>query len=110
MIDNSWQDELKRYSTFDFAERQIWLAALVHAISFFGRSTYEPESEGVSDPENLRRVNEFINRIASYHKGLARAGETSMSDSDFFNLLDSQLHSIKISKSTMLKFLEISKR
>ena len=107
MTSEDWKNETKKYSALNVVDRQMWLTSLIYTISFFGRSTYLDGADGLADPENLRRINEFIHRVASYQISLVRSKETAMSDSDFFSLLDAKFQSINISEATLLKFFKL---
>ena len=101
----SWQSELLHFRTMSQSEKLVWLSQLLHLISMFARDTYEVGTDGVSKPNNLRRFNELIHRIASFQKKIARPGSQGMPDEDFFELLQRELSVLDVAEDDVLSRL-----
>lgn len=105
MSKRSWQSELSRFRAMSQIDQLIWLSQLLHLISMFARDTYQVGTDGVSKPNNLRRFNELIHRLATFQKKIATASEQGMPDEDVFELLDRELSALGVAADEVLRRL-----
>ena len=57
----------------------------------FARGTYEVGADGVLRPNELRRFNEPVHRIATFMKKIVRGGREGMADNDLFDMIEPEL-------------------
>ena len=69
------QDCEKLLSTLSAAEQSRLLALVGHELTILGRSAYEFQGPGVTDPRLLRDLNEIQHRVHGQIFSLARRGE-----------------------------------
>jgi hypothetical protein len=63
-MNDLWLREFKCYTSFTQAQQIQWLNLLLFFISMFARDTYEPGTDFVCKPIELRRFNELLHRIS----------------------------------------------
>ncbi len=64
------QTDLKFYSSLDATNQQRFLARLGYELTMMGRESYEVGTNGLTDPELLRRVNELVHRLLDHLSAL----------------------------------------
>ena len=62
---NGWTKEVDRFQLLTVAQRPLWLARLIFALTLEARSTYVPGGDSLENPQRMRRLNELVHRVAS---------------------------------------------
>ena len=62
MSDPLWDAEAERYLALTREARLKWMAKLLFALTMFARDTYIVGTDGLDDPERMRRFNELTHR------------------------------------------------
>lgn len=101
----TWQSELSRFRAMSQLDQLSWLSCLLFLISMFARGTYEAGTSGVEKPEDLRRFNELIHRVATYQKKVATAYVGGLPDESLFRMLEDQLKELGVSEQHLLASL-----
>lgn len=101
----TWQSELSRFRAMSQLEQLCWLSGLLFLLSMFARDTYEAGTSGVTRPEDLRRFNELIHRVATYQKKVATAYAGGLPDDSLFRMLEDQLKELGVPSQQLLESL-----
>jgi hypothetical protein len=105
MSTRTWRSELARFRQLSQLEQLAWLSQVVHLVSMFALGTYEVGTDGVLRPNELRRFNELIHRIATFMKKIARGDSEGMPDSDLFEMIERELSGLGVQHEEVLKRL-----
>ena len=105
MSARTWQSELARFRAMSQLEQLCWLSSLLFFVSTFARGTYEAGTDGVEKPEDLRRFNELIHRIATYQRKVATAYTSGLPDDSLFRMLEDQLKELGVNEQHLLTSL-----
>jgi len=105
MSTRTWHSELARFRQLSQLEQLAWLSQMIHLISMFARGTYEAGTDGVLQPNELRRFNELIHRIATFTKKIVRGDSEGMPDSDLFEMIERELSDLGVQYEEVLKRL-----
>lgn len=62
MSDPLWDAEAERYLASTREAQLKWMAKLLFALTMFARDTYTVGTDGLDDPERMRRFNELTHR------------------------------------------------
>lgn len=100
-----WKTELSRFRAMAQLEQLCWLSSLLFLLSMCARDTYEAGTDSVSRPEDLRRFNELIHRIATYQKKVSVACTGGLPDDSLFRMLESQLKVLGVDSQRVLESL-----
>jgi hypothetical protein len=60
--DPLWDAEAERYLALTREARLKWMSQLLFALTMFARDTYTVGTDGLDDPERMRRFNEMTHR------------------------------------------------
>ncbi len=82
----------KNYLELDGAQRLIFLSSLAYYVTLIGRETYIPQTDGVENPEKLRKLNELQHNIINHIRAHAFNSKYESQDKSF---MDSFLDQIK---------------
>ena len=105
MSNLSWAMQELRFESLSKQGRIEWLASLLYLLSMLARDTYQVGTDGVVEPDQLRRFNELIHRTASF-LGQVVHDKQSIPLKSFFLLLERETASLKIDQSDLLGRLQ----
>ncbi len=93
-----FEKKIQEFIEFDSLKKMLELGKIIHTISMAGRDTYEINSDGVTDPAKLRRINEVIQRISSLQLTIASNNNDELDSfiRSSFEMLDHEIESLKI--------------
>jgi hypothetical protein len=100
--EHTWEGELERFSNMSQLEQLYWLSNLLYLLSMFARDTYEVGTDGVSKPNDLRRFNELVHRVATFQRQVAMSDVSRMSNSDLFDLIEQHMSVLELSDNEVL--------
>lgn len=100
-----WRIEYSRFLEKDIVHKTIWLSCLLFFISMFARDTYEPESEGVQKPIELRSFNELLHRISDQQYKIITNDLDRMSDESFFEMISEVIGKLGIDEQGLVSNL-----
>ena len=101
----SWTSELDRFKSMTTDKRVSWLAHLMFFVSMLARGTYEPGTNGLTNPTDLRRFSELLHRIAAHQLNTIDEDPTGMPDEVFFAILEEATEELSISLKPLFDFL-----
>lgn len=101
-----WDQELTRFRSMELPQQLMWFAKLLFLLTMFARETYEPGTQGVAGPEQLRLYNELVHRTASQQLRTARADDERMPDKVFFQLVKESLDALSVDHKQVLSRLQ----
>lgn len=96
MNDKSWEVETERFLGMSEENRWRWLADLLYELSTMARETYTVGSDGLDDPERMRRFNELIRRTANQLRNKSRK-YSAMPDDVFIKLVGEEVEALGFS-------------
>ena len=91
----AFESELRRFVELTAEEQWTWLAKLLFAVTMLARGTYSVGSEGLDDPQKMRRFNELYHRIASQMRQLS-SRSSGMPAETFIRFLADELAALGI--------------
>lgn len=101
----TWQSELSRFRAMSQLEQLCWLSCLLFTLSMLARDTYEAGTNGVTRPDDLRRFNELIHRVATYQKKVATSYAGGLPDEALFRMLEDQIKELGMQSFQLLASL-----
>jgi hypothetical protein len=101
----NWNEEIERFRKLTRPEKVVWFSQLLFLISMFARDSYEPGTDGVSRPRDLRRYNELLHRIAAQQLKLAKEGRPAIPDETMFLMLEEETLALGIDAEEIIKRL-----
>ena len=104
MID-PWKVELERYRSMSQNQRVRWLSCLMYFVSMFARDTYSVGTEGLDKPEDLRKYNELIHRIAAHQLNTTDDNARGVPDEDFFSGIAAATAELSIRSNYLLNLM-----
>ncbi|MFC4158967.1 hypothetical protein [Chitinimonas lacunae] len=105
MLSPAWQEQLRLFRKKSQLEQLVWLSCLSHRISLYARGTYEPGTDEVSQPRELRRFNELLHRLAGFQYKVARHSPEGMPAVLVFKLIEDELERLGLSHKHVLACL-----
>ena len=80
-----------------------YLSSLLWHISMLARTTYEPGTDNLVAPTDLRRFNEFIHRVAQQQLAIIEDYPSRMPDEVFFEYLAEATMEVNIPEEVLLQ-------
>ncbi|HEX8068509.1 MAG TPA: hypothetical protein VF546_01060 [Pyrinomonadaceae bacterium] len=68
------------FSSYSLAEKEEFVAQLIHELTIVGRGTYVAGQDGLTEPQRLRLINEVQHRLSAYLWALLRQDERRYPD------------------------------
>lgn len=72
MIAMTTEEAIAVFSSYSPAEKQDFLAQLMHELTIIARDSYEVGRDGLTNPHRVRLVNEIQHRISAFLLALLR--------------------------------------
>lgn len=102
---HTWQSKLDCFRLMSQIDQLAWLSNLILLISMSARNTYEPGTDAVTRPEDLRRFNELVHRVATFQRRIATKSVGGLPDEALFQMLENQLGQLGVNTPKMLEML-----
>jgi len=100
-MNSDWQKQLHKFSAMSNYEQVIWLSKLLFFISMLARDTYQPGTELIDEPVELRKYNELLHRISSFQMEILIKKSKRKTDKDFFLMLQDSIDELNVNLSTL---------
>ena len=107
-MERVWLKELQHYAPSISDRKIFWLSKLIYFLSMMARDTYDVGTPNVIFPQNLRKYNELIHRVASAQISLLKQDEKRMPDDVFFSFLEGAFIELNINVENFLSFMKSS--
>ena len=98
--------EFAKFSKMTQSQKIIWLSKLLFITSMFARDTYQVGTVQVEKPDELRKYNELLHRIASFQLEIAVGKDERKPDKQFFLMLADLIDEIGINTFTLLDAID----
>ena len=82
-----------------------YVSSLLYRLSMMARTTYEPGTENLVKPTEMRRFNEFIHRVAAHQLEIIEDDPKRMPDEVFFEYLAEASMEINVPPEVLLQKL-----
>lgn len=74
------EEAIAVFSAYSPAEKEEFVAQLIHELTIVGRDTYAVGQDGLTEPQRLRLINEVQHRLSAYLWALLRHDERRFPD------------------------------
>ncbi len=107
MNTSSLQSELARFSGMKPLEQVTWLSCMLFVLSITARGTYEPGTELVANPRDLRRFNELIHRVAGFQMDILLGKQDGIPVEALFAILKEAFSVLLVDEDDILDRLRV---